>query len=241
MNTLTKFLSLGLLLLSLTSLQAQVGIGTTSPESSAALEIKSTTQGLLPPRMTTNERDLIDTPVPGLLVYNTTTKKLQLFTTVEEQQEDVVIANTTINNGGTCMTSGNLWFTPNISGTLNEVKLNTSGTGETASLVIMDVSSCDNTSTVLGNSNSVNMVAGWNTWTFSTPVEVVAGTTYFISSNDATGCLGVKWSDSGDDSRMGNVMDDDFMMSCTNDTYDIAAEIRISQPDAINTVWVNLN
>jgi hypothetical protein len=32
--------------------QAQIGIGTSSPNPSAKLEISSTTQGLLPPRMT---------------------------------------------------------------------------------------------------------------------------------------------------------------------------------------------
>lgn len=214
-----------------------MGIGTETPEPSAALEIKSTSQGFLPPRMTTNDRNLINTPVPGLMIYNTTTNNLQLYTSVEEQQEDILIANTTISNGATCMTNGNLWFTPNISGTLTEVKLNASGAGETASLVLMDASSCDNTRTELGTSNSVTMVNGWNTWTFSTPVDVAAGTTYYISSNDATNCLGVSWSSSGDESRMGN---NDSMM-CIDDTYDIAAEIRISQPDAINTVWVNLN
>ena len=36
---------------------AQVGIGTTMPDASAALDITSTTAGLLPPRMTTAERD----------------------------------------------------------------------------------------------------------------------------------------------------------------------------------------
>lgn len=220
---------------------AQVGIGTEIPEASAALEVKSTSQGFLPPRMTTNDRNLINTPVPGLMIYNTTTNNLQLYTAIEEQQEDVLIANTTISNGATCMTSGNLWFTPNTSGTLTEVKLNAFGAGETASLVLIDASSCDNNGTELGASNSVTMVDGWNTWTFSTPVDVVAGTTYYISSNDATKCLGVMWSLSEDDSRMGNVRDDFMMPSCKNETNDIAAEIRISQPDAINTVWVNLN
>lgn len=48
---------------------AQVGIGTETPDASAALEIKSTTQGFLPPRMTQAERNLIGTPVQGLMIY----------------------------------------------------------------------------------------------------------------------------------------------------------------------------
>jgi hypothetical protein len=38
---------------------AQVGIGTINPDGSAALDITSTTGGLLPPRMTTTQRDAI--------------------------------------------------------------------------------------------------------------------------------------------------------------------------------------
>ena len=38
---------------------AQVGIGTSSPAGSSQLDVTSTTKGFLPPRMTTNQRDLI--------------------------------------------------------------------------------------------------------------------------------------------------------------------------------------
>lgn len=43
---------------------------------SAIFEIQSTEKGLLIPRMTTSERDLIVNPVDGLLVYNITTKTI---------------------------------------------------------------------------------------------------------------------------------------------------------------------
>jgi uncharacterized protein (TIGR02145 family) len=60
---------------------AQVGVGTTMPDDSAALEVKSTTSGLLPPRMTTAERDLINSGVwaEGLTIYNTDNKCLELY------------------------------------------------------------------------------------------------------------------------------------------------------------------
>jgi uncharacterized protein (TIGR02145 family) len=60
---------------------AQVGIGTVTPDASAALEVKSTTSGLLPPRMTTAERDVINSGVwvEGLTIYNTDTKCLELY------------------------------------------------------------------------------------------------------------------------------------------------------------------
>lgn len=50
-----------------------VGIGTNSPDASAALDIASTNKGFLPPRMTSTERDAISNPAKGLMIFNTTT------------------------------------------------------------------------------------------------------------------------------------------------------------------------
>ena len=50
---------------------AQLGIGTLSPNNTAALEIASTTQGFLPPRMTFAQRQAILSPATGLMVYCT--------------------------------------------------------------------------------------------------------------------------------------------------------------------------
>ncbi len=52
-----------------TVLFSQVGIGTITPEASSALDINSTTSGILIPRMTQAQRDAIATPATGLLVY----------------------------------------------------------------------------------------------------------------------------------------------------------------------------
>jgi hypothetical protein len=49
-----------------------VGIGTSSPAVTAALDISSTTKGFLPPRMTTTQRTAIISPATGLTIYNTT-------------------------------------------------------------------------------------------------------------------------------------------------------------------------
>jgi hypothetical protein len=50
---------------------AQVGIGTTTPDASSALDITSTTKGLLIPRMTAAQRDAISSPAIGLMIYQT--------------------------------------------------------------------------------------------------------------------------------------------------------------------------
>lgn len=49
----------------------RVGIGATVPASSSILEIRSTTRGLLIPRMTLAQRDAIASPAAGLLIYQT--------------------------------------------------------------------------------------------------------------------------------------------------------------------------
>ena len=50
-----------------------VGIGTTAPHASAITELSSTTQGFLPPRMSTTQRNGINAPANGLIIFNTTT------------------------------------------------------------------------------------------------------------------------------------------------------------------------
>jgi len=55
-----------------------VGIGTSSPDASALLDVTSTVGGVLFPRMTSTQRDAIGSPANGLVLYNTTTNKLQV-------------------------------------------------------------------------------------------------------------------------------------------------------------------
>jgi hypothetical protein len=62
-----------------TFLGNSLGIGTTSPSTKALLDLTSTTQGFLPPRMTTTQRDAITSVPAGLMIYNTTTNKLNFY------------------------------------------------------------------------------------------------------------------------------------------------------------------
>jgi hypothetical protein len=59
-------------------------IGTTTDTASSKLTIDSTTQGILPPRMTTIQKNAIATPAAGLIVYDTTLNKLCVYTTAWE-------------------------------------------------------------------------------------------------------------------------------------------------------------
>lgn len=74
-NYIKMFLASCLLVVFTVSINAQsVGINSTgdTPDNSAILDVSSTTQGFLPPRMTTAERDLINSPVAGLTIFNAT-------------------------------------------------------------------------------------------------------------------------------------------------------------------------
>lgn len=58
---------------------SQVGLGTTSPATSAALHVHSTTKGFLPPRMTVQQRNSITNPDLGLTIFNTTSDCLNFY------------------------------------------------------------------------------------------------------------------------------------------------------------------
>lgn len=49
--------------------KAQVGVGTTTPDGSAQLDVESTEKGILIPRLTAIQRVSIPSPAAGLLVY----------------------------------------------------------------------------------------------------------------------------------------------------------------------------
>lgn len=61
-----------------TSMAQNVGIGTTTPDVSALLDIKSVAKGILIPRVTTTEMNAIATPAKGLLVLDTVANSLMV-------------------------------------------------------------------------------------------------------------------------------------------------------------------
>lgn len=59
---------------------ATINAGTTTSNASAILQAVSTTQGFLPPRMTTTQKNAIASPTEGLIVYDLTLHKLCVYT-----------------------------------------------------------------------------------------------------------------------------------------------------------------
>ena len=73
-----QFLTLLFLAASFTTI-AQVGIGTTSPDTSSALDVTATNKGFLMPRLTSNQRTAISSPASGLQVYDTDTNSIWFY------------------------------------------------------------------------------------------------------------------------------------------------------------------
>lgn len=75
------------------------GVGTTTPAASAIFEIKSTSKGLLIPRMTANQRNAIASPATGLLIYQTnSTPGVYMYNGSAWAQITAGRANSNLNN-----------------------------------------------------------------------------------------------------------------------------------------------
>lgn len=98
-----------------------VGIGTSSPNSSAALDISSTSKGMLAPRLTKSQREAIASPVAGLLVFDLTYKMFFYYdgvswvplkpSSLEEigQGPQVPADNTTGSDFGYAVSTDSVW------------------------------------------------------------------------------------------------------------------------------------
>lgn len=100
------------LLLIATTGFAQVGIGTSTPSSSAILQLESTTQAFVPPRMTDAQMLAIASPLNGSMVYNTTFNAMFVRTSggwksFFETSNAAVVLNKTFASGNTIISTAN--------------------------------------------------------------------------------------------------------------------------------------
>jgi len=68
---------------------SQVGIGTLSPDKSAALDVKADTLGVLVPRITQDARDKIGNPADGLMIYNTDENCFNYYSALDVKWQSV--------------------------------------------------------------------------------------------------------------------------------------------------------
>ena len=103
--------------LSLQPLGGSVGIGVLAPHASASLDLTSTTQGFLPPRMTNTQRDAIATPAEGLIISCTDCTVKGLHQYINGAWQAMTSSNT--GNYGTVVNpvTGKVWLDRNLGST----------------------------------------------------------------------------------------------------------------------------
>lgn len=102
MKNITKlFFAAAFLTVGVASAQSGVGIGTTNPDASSALDVTSTTKGFLMPRMTTAQRTAITAPAAGLQVYDTTTNSQWYYNGTAWVQGGTTAASSKFTNDAT--------------------------------------------------------------------------------------------------------------------------------------------
>jgi hypothetical protein len=119
-NNIIKFFTVVFIQLTVSHSFAQTGIGTTTPNASAKLEIASTDKGLLIPRMTKTQREAItlSSAANGLMVYQTD----DLAGFYVNTSTTTTVAWTRVNSNWTrsgtdiSYTSGNVSTTGNLTG-----------------------------------------------------------------------------------------------------------------------------
>jgi hypothetical protein len=138
---LKRFIFFVILSFMLIPVFAQTGIGTTTPHASAKLEVASSTQGFLPPRIAltaTNSASPISSPANGLMVFNTASagaspfnvvpgyyywdvtgqQWVSLSTTVGNVQNQAIFRSSSNTSAGQAITSWNSRFNNIASGDL---------------------------------------------------------------------------------------------------------------------------
>jgi hypothetical protein len=208
------FTLLAVVLLTATT-YAQVGIGTTSPDASAALDITSTTKGLLIPRITNAQRQAISNPASGLQVfvtdldggsfmfYDGTEWGTLSFTKKRPDAPIIAIADARIaqatvlftapsSNGGAVITSYTATSNPgDITGTLSQSgsgSITVEGlTNDTAYTFTVSATNAIGTSAASAVSNSVTPQADW------TPPQVGdfygGGVVFYLFAEGDTGYI----------------------------------------------------
>ena len=121
----------------------QTGIGTKKPDESSVLDIDSKTKGLLIPRMTSNERDLIKNPANALIIFNTTLLSIQINIGTKFTPNWVLVGN----NGGAVPTINKLYSGAIFVGNKEDIAKEVQLSGE-ASLANTGIITLNNTAVI---------------------------------------------------------------------------------------------
>lgn len=181
-----KKLFLALCSLAVLELQAQnVGIGTTTPNANAILELNSSSKALLLPRLTAAQRNAIANPAAGMLIYNIDSNRFEGCVSTSAPagytQQD-----SSLNFSGIsypCCVNGYVQYNPTTSFLLRKIQLllsNSTGSPQTLQINFGDFGG----NPIMGTASAV-VPANTTTaipvdFIFSSNISVVQSTSYAI-------------------------------------------------------------
>ena len=162
-----------MLFLSTFQLSAQVAVNKdgSSPDNSAMLDVKSTTMGILTPRMTFIERDAISNPATGLLVFCTDNNHFYVNKGTSASPNWIMMSSQWLQNGSDLYFSGG-----NV------------GLGTTSPAWRVDVAGDINYSGTL-RQNGIPVVTGVSSVTASSPLFSSGGSNPVLSIPQANGLI----------------------------------------------------
>jgi hypothetical protein len=145
------------------------------PDPSSILEMRTTTKGMLIPRMTEAERDLISAPANGLMAYNTSTNQFNFYDGI---QWIVLMSNSNSDLTGEVTSVGNAATL----GSFTSTSLSTALTDETGTALAVFSDSPEFTGTPL----TPTAALGTNTTQLATTAFVLANTDGYSSVDAGT-------------------------------------------------------
>jgi hypothetical protein len=167
-----------------------VGIGTTTPAASAALEVNSITGAFLLPRMTSTQRNAL-TPVEGMVIYNTDFSKFQGYGLSSENADQGSLSFSNTCTGSGCGSKWQSFTQGSFSGILTSIKMYLVGYGGClpATVTVKIRSGTGTGGAVLQATSVIVQSAGIGLYTVPFHTVITSGSVYTIEFiSPATGC-----------------------------------------------------
>jgi len=174
---------------------AQVGIGTSNPDASSVLEIQSTSKGLLIPKLSKTQRDAINSPAVGLLLYQTDNNPGFYYYNASNTWirigEETIISNTssiTTNQGAIAANTASITTnqglittnTSSITANINDIATNTTSINTNTASITTNQNGIDiNTNSITTNQGLITT----NTSSITANINDIATNTTSITSN----------------------------------------------------------